>query len=362
LPIAKKVFHDRLSDPMDPDRLAVDPKTNQIQEPMNRTIRPLLGTVTILAALLSAGKANAQGGDNCAAATVAVVGTNTTAGLVAGSTYQTGCYAAPTGPRAKWFVYTAGATTETVQVRSCNMVPTGVDTRVSVFSVTSPCTGFACLDSDDDACSTPGNGYASDTGPFTVCAGQTIYIQWDNRWSPTGFNWELLSTPFAGCITPTASAATAITSTTANANYTTSCPPGTWLVEYGPSAIFTTPGTAGTPGLNGTIIVSSGSPQAITGLTPSTGYRYFVRRDCGAGVYSSNSSGITFTTLAPPPPNDACSAAITIACTPTPVGGTTVNSTMDAEYTDCGAGVPGGSGQNGVWYKITAVRLIAPRA
>jgi hypothetical protein len=154
------------------------------------------------------------------------------------------------------------------------------------------------------------------------------------------------------CPAPVSSGATSITATSALANWTTGGGSGTFLLEYGPSLTFTTPGLGAGAGVNGTIIDPATSPQLISGLANNTGYRYFVRQNCGLDGYSANSAGQTFTTLALPPPNDACANAITIACASTPVTGSTTLSTVDAEYTDCGAGIPGVSGQNGVWYKI----------
>ena len=106
------------------------------------------------------------------------------------------------------------------------------------------------------------------------------------------------------CPVPTSAAASNINLTTAQANWTCSggCS-GNFIVEYGPSATFTTPGTGATAGTNGTVIdVSSASlDTVISGLAEGTQYVYYVREDCSGqgGGYSANSSPQTFTTLIP---------------------------------------------------------------
>lgn len=71
---------------------------------------------------------------------------------------------------------------------------------------------------------------------------------------------------------------------------------GTFILEYGPAGF--TPGSGASAGVNGTLIIPATSPQAITGLTPSTAYDVYIRRDCsGQGNgYSANSSKLSFTT------------------------------------------------------------------
>ncbi|MBS1581283.1 MAG: choice-of-anchor J domain-containing protein [Bacteroidetes bacterium] len=112
-------------------------------------------------------------------------------------------------------------------------------------------------------------------------------------------------TTTAACPTVTSSAATSVTQTGANANWSCTSCTGSFIIEYGPSSTFTTPGTGTSPGTNGTVItaLAGTTTTPITGLTPATAYRYFVRQDCtGAGFgYGLNSAGQVFTT--------ACAAA-----------------------------------------------------
>jgi len=104
--------------------------------------------------------------------------------------------------------------------------------------------------------------------------------------------------PVPSCLPTTATAASNITATTASANWSTAT--GSWIIEYGPTATFGTPGTGATAGNgNNTVVTASNmSTIGLTGLTASTGYSYVVRQDCsGSGNgYSANSNVITFTT------------------------------------------------------------------
>jgi subtilisin-like proprotein convertase family protein len=145
---------------------------------------------------------------------------------------------------------------------------------------------------------------------FIACVdddgGEVAWVSWVNTtgstqrvwWIQDGYggntgNFEL-EWNIDACPTPTASVATNVLSNSASANFSAFA--GNYVVEYGPSATFTTPGTGVAPGPNGTVETTGASPFVINGLIPNTSYRYFVRRDCGGGSYSANSAGITFTT------------------------------------------------------------------
>ncbi|MBX7263034.1 MAG: choice-of-anchor J domain-containing protein, partial [Chitinophagaceae bacterium] len=94
------------------------------------------------------------------------------------------------------------------------------------------------------------------------------------------------------CAIPTALSAGSITTTSASISFTGSG--SAYILEYGASGF--TPGTDNNPGA-GTIVTGSGSPIAMSGLTSSTIYDVYIRRDCGGGDYSANSAKLTFTTL-----------------------------------------------------------------
>jgi hypothetical protein len=118
------------------------------------------------------------------------------------------------------------------------------------------------------------------------------------------------------CGAPTASVATLINSSTANANWTPTT--GSFIIEYGPTSVhFGTPGAGATAGnVNNTVVTASNvGTKQLTALTATTGYSYVVRQDCtgSANGYSLNSSAITFTTLAAPPANDEATSATAIS-------------------------------------------------
>ena len=126
-------------------------------------------------------------GETCATAEIIEQGIFTSDGPATGDGYLVGCFPSPATPQADWYQFTpenSGLAT----VSSCFG---GVDTRLSIFSGTS-CEDLTCVASSDDSCpiSEGGSNFAS-TQEFGVSSGQTYYIQWDNRWSPDGFDWSL---------------------------------------------------------------------------------------------------------------------------------------------------------------------------
>jgi len=99
------------------------------------------------------------------------------------------------------------------------------------------------------------------------------------------------------CTAPTAAAATGVTATAATANWTPTS--GNWIIEYGPSATFTPVGTGATAGNANNFVATASNVGTLNlaGLTSATNYSYVIRKDCGSGSYSANSSTINFTTL-----------------------------------------------------------------
>ena len=114
--------------------------------------------------------------------------------------------------------------------------------------------------------------------PYTSTGGSLFY-----SWTPPS------------CSTPSALAAGSITTTGATMTYTCTGCTGTNIIEYGPAATFTTPGTAAAAGTGGTIVTGA-SPIALSSLSPATQYRVFIRQNCGSGNFSANSTAVTFTT------------------------------------------------------------------
>jgi len=193
--------------------------------------------------------------------------------------------------------------------------------------------------------------YASGTTPVTWTATITGTVRFYTHASgpPTCGALTGCTTRSVACTSPCNSPAgvtvTGVTSNAATVNWTCTGCTGTFIVEYGPAATFTTPGTGATAGVGGTVINPATSPQALTGLTPGTQYRVFVRQNCGAPGFSGNTVAVLFTTV---PLNDLCANAIPLSCGGAPVTGTTGGATIDAVGT-CGTTL-GTAG--GVWYTI----------
>jgi hypothetical protein len=142
-------------------------------------------------------------------------------------------------------------------------------------------------------------------GPFTSTTangGCMTFAFWsDNSVLFSGWEANITCAPPPSCPPPTSPSTTLVTHNSATVTWNGA--PGTYIIEYGPSASFTTPGLANLPGVGGTVVTTSTWPYTITGLTPTTQYRFFVRRDCTAELngYSPNSAGVLFTTQVAPP-------------------------------------------------------------
>jgi len=84
----------------------------------------------------------------------------------------------------EWYIYTPTQTyTVTVSSNIAQNNPK-IDTRFHVYSGT--CGTLTCVGGDDDS----GANYSS-VGSFTAFAGTPYYIAWDNRWSSSGFTFQL---------------------------------------------------------------------------------------------------------------------------------------------------------------------------
>jgi hypothetical protein len=165
------------------------------------------------------------------------------------------------------------------------------------------------------------SGTAYVTAGLGLVAGQTYYLQLYSPQAGRGtFNFGLYYEP---CGTPLNGTATNITQGQADLSWTSS---GTLFdIELGTFGFTPT----GTPTVSGVA-----NPYTYTGLSGSTQYTYYVRQDCGGLGTSSWNGPFTFTTLSPPPANDACAGAIQVSCGSV-VTGNTLNSTIDGPATDC---------------------------
>lgn len=132
--------------------------------------------------------------------------------------------------------------------------------------------------------------YSPATDTFTMLAGVQYYILVDPE--GTGLvqqTFNILCAP--SCAAPTNLNA-ATTTTTASLSWTqpSYSTPSQWQISYGPTGT-----TAGA----GTTLFGT-SPVTITGLTPATGYTFFVRAVCGAGDTSAWVGGFGFQTQCVP--------------------------------------------------------------
>jgi Secretion system C-terminal sorting domain len=201
-------------------------------------------------------------------------------------------------------------------------------------------TGWTCIDDLNVTGSTN----------FTLAAATTYYILVDAESAASTANHTFNIACPAACPAPTALATNTITSIGANVTWTGT---GTYILEYGLTGF--TPGTDNTAGVGGTLINPATSPQAITGLTASTGYTVYIRQDCtGASNGYSLNSTVAFTTLAPPPANDDATGAISLTvgagCTTDPYSNVTATQSVGEPFPSC----EGTAGFAGMWYSFVA--------
>jgi len=91
------------------------------------------------------------------------------------------------GSFADWYSFTP-AENGSLSVNSCLG---GTDTQLSIMEGT--CGSLTCVANNDDSCpiSEGGSSFASEVSDVLVTGGVTYYIQWDNQWSTSGFDWSL---------------------------------------------------------------------------------------------------------------------------------------------------------------------------
>ena len=125
----------------------------------------------------------------CSTATVITAGTTTVAGIT-GNTISTTC---STATVANWYSYTP-TQNYNVTVTSDLIENICKDTNFSVY--TGSCSNLTCVASDDNsgniACNSGNTNSNLSVKTFTVNAGTTYYIVWDNKWSTNGFNFQLI--------------------------------------------------------------------------------------------------------------------------------------------------------------------------
>ena len=165
----------------------------------------------------------------------------------------------------------------------------------------------------------PAGSYYNTTSPGTVTSSSvdgclTFRFRSDGVTNAAGWVATVSCITPVACPSPVSAAATLITYNSAQANWDLST--GNFILEYGPTSTFGTPGTGATAGnINNTIVtVSNNNKSTLSSLFSSTGYSYVVRQDCtnSSNGYSLNSNTTTFTTSVAPPVNDDCGTATSL--------------------------------------------------
>ena len=90
-----------------------------------------------------------------------------------------------------WYSYTP-VESGTININSCGSDPSGVDTRLFVY--TDGCDTLTPVANDDDGCDAP-NDFGSSITDVSVVGGVEYLIEWDDRWEIAPFDWELTWTP-----------------------------------------------------------------------------------------------------------------------------------------------------------------------
>ncbi|KAA9331630.1 T9SS type A sorting domain-containing protein [Hymenobacter busanensis] len=140
-------------------------------------------------------------------------------------------------------------------------------------------------------------------------------------------------------------AATSASSTTAQAAFVTNASATSYTVTYTAAG-----GTAQT-----VTPAPTTSPVNLTGLTPNTVYTISVTANC-AGGQTSTAVTTTVTTMALPPSNDDCSAAVVVPVTAdcaSPVAGTVASATQSVAPT-ASCGITTLTSAADVWYRFIA--------
>ncbi len=146
-------------------------------------------TLSILGSILSLVISNAQ--DNCATALPITAGTHVVAAV--NGTAPT-LFCAPNGSlgssaAGEWYVYAPTQNYNVTITTDISANTPRVDTRFHVYTGT--CATLACFAGDDDS----GSNFSS-VDTFSVIAGTTYYIAWDNRWTSNGFTFQLTESPY----------------------------------------------------------------------------------------------------------------------------------------------------------------------
>lgn len=276
----------------------------------------------------------AQGNTCVTAAELDVSGTYNANGASDGN----GCFNCTGATHADWYYFTAPKN-GSISISACGRGLNASDSRLWVYS--GSCESLSQVAANDDACGLTG-GYAAAINNVSVTAGNTYYLEWDDRWDDRAFEFDFQFTP--ECNNPTNIAFSQVTNNSFVVNWTSTNDGADFILEYG--ALGFIPG-------NGTEIegvVGIDNPVAISGLNAGTTYAVYVQEDCGLNTQTNNVGPFTQTTkFSAPPVNDLCAAASPIFC-----GQTYTGSIINATETGNPSGTCGTSSTSpGVWFKFT---------
>jgi hypothetical protein len=223
--------------------------------------------------------------DNCATATpITSAGTFTISTINGTELPQTLCnYTNASTTAAEWYAYTP-TSNYTVTVSSDLIENICLDTRLRIYSGT--CADLTCVVADDDSgtitCTTNSNSYLS-RASFNAIAGTTYYIVWDNRYTSTGFNFQVSELPagYNPCATSTTiTAGTTSVNTIDQTNINTACSSATLSKWY-----------SYTPTVNARVTVSS---DLMVNICKDTNFSVF-SGNCTTGltcITSDDNSGV----------------------------------------------------------------------
>ncbi len=261
-------------------------------------------------------------GETCATAVSVSPGSHTADGPATG-----GGNLQANASNSDWYVYSA-TNDGTISVSACDG---GADTRLWLYS--GDCSNLTDVSDSDDACSDgTGTNFASALYDVPVTSGTDYYMEWDDRWSTDGFDWELTFTAAPTCTLPTASFS-AGTCSVGNSSVDID------ITDLGNGAPYTLSDDQGTA----TMSISATGTFSYGNYSDGTAVSLTLSSDADpTGCLVSASVSITC-----PPSNDECNDAILISC-----GDALSSSTVDATFdnplgSDCGSG---GTGANNIWY------------
>ena len=286
-----------------------------------------------------------NGGNTCATAVTITPGsfinTSITEGISGGEQGTEGPV------NAAWFSYTPEFD-GTIDVSACG---SSVDTRLYIGI--GSCGSLSTIAESDDECD-----LSSELTGVAVTGGVTYYIEWDDRYDNSSFDWTL-SFNSVSCVAPSG---IIVNVQDTSANFSWNVPPFGTPIGYDWEIV--PQGNAQGVGVVASGSTSDTSVNSGEVLLPETDYDFYVRTDCDTDGTSSYVGPISFTTYAVPPiSNDLCSGAESVsqetsipnATAATPIAATIENA-FDTNYDiDCFSDTANFDlTKDDVWFAFTA--------